>query len=580
MSTTENLKEFVTKHDFTQEKIDKFLISNKITEKQLVKRCFNLLNSIIPFINPDQDFCNLLSDTLDLLEYICEKSTFNKKEIEINKERVKKSREALLSLANKYDNYEILKIANRLDELVIDKNLEVPDLKLLIKKLIDRKEDVNIIKKLLSINKSALTSSDNELFNYVFNLAIDAINNDEREKFYYITLLKIFYTSKIDKMKYINELDRRILVSSPLSNEIYMIIHGIRRSLRPEEILDKYEVYDDLPKSNIYVPKKSLFDDNKLITIDSSDTYIRDDAISLKKDGNNYILGVYITDLPTKIQQGSDLDIYALNNFESKFLVGGKRTRLFHRDVERKLSLNEGAYRSVLALYTIINQYGEVKDYYFKPVDLKILKNLTYSECDKYIDNMSNIEYSKTLLDLYKIAMALEDKNSDRLKYWSLKNLTKNDMLRHTKSDTIVRESMILYNTLMTFDAKEKGIPFNYRFQDPEYISYLISQFGITINDYTRNLIKDIYLESKYSSEPRKHNGLNQEAYGQISAPLRRYPDFNNQQLYHHFALKDIPMDYSDERHLLLINYYNQRAEELSLMSAEYNREAKLIRKK
>ena len=579
-STTDMLNKFVAEGDFSQESIDNFLISANCTQKQLIRRAFKLLNYFISIITEERDFKEELNQIIDLISLLCENSEFNKKEIEVNRIRIKKSREALFALSNKYNNFDLLSVANRLDEIILDKNLEVQDLLLLIKKLINRKEDVNIIKKILNINKGAITGNDNELFDYTFNLAINAINNDDREKFYYVTLLKIFYTSKINKIKYINELNSRVFVESPLANEVYMIIHGVRRSLSPEQILDKYEVYEDLPYSKIYVPNKGYFNDSVLFTIDSSDTYIRDDAISIKKDGNNYVLGIYIADLPTKIKPGTPLDIYALNNFECKFLSGGKRTRLFHRGVEQNLSLNEGNYRSVLALYTIIDQYGEVKDYYFMPVDLQIAKNFTYLECDNLIDNKSNNEYRTMLLDLYKIARALEDKNSDRLKYWSIKNLSRNDMLRDTKSDAIVRECMILYGTLMANDAKENKIPFNYRFQDPEYISYLIEYFKISINDYTRNFISDIYLESQYSTMPRKHTGLNQDFYGQATAPMRRYPDFYNQQLYHHFILKDIPMNFSEDRHELLINYFNQRAEELSLMSSEYNREMKLSRKK
>ena len=580
MNVTARLKEFILENNYTQENIDNFLISCNITEKQLIRRCFKLLNSCIPSITPTEDYTDYLSKVLDLLTFLCDKMIFSKKEVEINRDRIKKSREAILSLSNKYDNYELLKIANRLDEIVLDKNLEVNDLIKLLKSLIDRKEDVNVIKKILNINKSAIVSDENVLFDYVFNLAIDAINRDEREKFYYVTLLKIFYSSKIDKLKYITELNSRVFVSSDLANEIYMIVHGIRRSLSPEQILDKYEVYDDLPYYKIFVPNKSFLYDGPLITIDSSDTYIRDDAIGLTKDGNYYIYRIVISDLASKIKQGSDVDIYALNNFECKFLSGGKRTRVFNKNIENKLSLNEGEYRSVLALYTIINQYGEVQDYYFMPVDFQITRNFTYGQCDNLIDKGGKDEFSKMLLDLYQIARALEDKNSDRLKYWSLKNLSSKDMLRETKSDAIVRESMILYNTLMAYDVKEKGKPFTFRFQDPEYISYLIEQSNMQINDYTRNLIKDIYLESQYSSEPRKHTGLNQDFYCQASAPMRRYPDFYNQQLYHHFILQDIPMNYTDERHKLLINYFNQRAEELALMSSEYNREMKLTRKK
>ncbi len=580
MNTANILSEFVIERDFSQESIDDLLLSIGCSRKQLISRTFKLLNYFIPRVTDENDLNDYISSTIDFLFVLCENSDFNRKEIDINRLRIKKARESLLALANKYSNYELLNNANKLDEITLAKNIEVQDLVVLIKQLIDRKEDVNVIKKILSTNKGSILSNNNELFDYVFNLAIESIINDDREKFYYITLLKIFYTSKLDKKKYIDVINNYFDTSNPFANEIYMLILGVKRSLSPEQILDKYEVYDNLPYSKVYVPKSSFTDDDILLTIDSSDTFIRDDALSIRKDGNLYIVGTHIVDVPSIIKPGTPLDTYALNNFECKFLMGGKRTRLYHGGVEEQMSLNENTYRPVLSLYVVINEYGEVQDYYFMPNTLKIARNLTYGQCDDFIDHKGLHEEGPMLYDLYKLAKALESKNSDRLKYWNIKNLSKNDMLRSTKSDTVVRENMILYGITMSNEAKEKGIPFNYRIQDQEYISYLIDQSNISINDPTRLLIKEIYLESQYSDTPRMHTGLNTPVYCQATAPLRRYPDSYNQRLYHHFVLGDIHFDFNEEKHKLLIHYFNQRAEELSLMSSEYNREMKLTRKR
>ena len=48
MNVTARLKEFILENNYTQENIDNFLISCNITEKQLIRRCFKLLNSCIP----------------------------------------------------------------------------------------------------------------------------------------------------------------------------------------------------------------------------------------------------------------------------------------------------------------------------------------------------------------------------------------------------------------------------------------------------------------------------------------------------------------------------------------------------
>ena len=578
--TTKIFDDFIKKGDFNQESIDNLLISINYTEKKLISKAFKTLGYYIARTNDDNKYNDIMSKIVDLISFLCEKTIFNKKEIEVNRERVKKYRESLLALSNKYSDQYLLDTANRLDEIVIAKMIDTSDLVVLIKSLIDRKEDVNIIKKIIGTNKAAILSNNSELFDYIFNLAMQAMDSDNRDIFYYITLLKIFYTSKLDKKKYVDELNEHCDSSNAHGNEIYMISLGVRRSLTPKQILDKYEITENLPYSKIYVPKSGYCDDDKLITIDSISTYIKDDALSIRKDGNLYIYGTHIIDIPSVIKPGSDFDNYALHNFECKYMAGGKRTMLYSRGVEDQLSLNEGEYRNLLSLYVVLNQYGEVQDYYFMPTVQRIFRNITYSQCDAILNNRIYDEDAKTLREMYKLAKALESKNSDRLKYWNIKNLSSNDMLRATKSDSIVRESMILYNILMGTEAKEEGFPFTFRIQDQEYISYLIQQEGIEINDATKELISEVYLESQYSAVPRRHTGLNTPVYVQATAPGRRYPDSYNQRLYHHFKLKDIHFNFSPEHHDLLIHYFNQRAEELSLMSSEYNREMKLIRKK
>ncbi len=580
MDTTKIFDDFVKEGDFSQENIDNLLISTNYTEKKLIAKAFKLLGYYIARTNEDNKYNDIMSKIVDLISFLCEKTHFNKKEIEINKERIKKYRESLYALSNKYLDQYLLDTANRLDEIVIAKMIDTSDLVVLIKSLIDRKEDVNIIKKIIGANKAAILSNNNELFDYIFNLAMQAIDNDDRDIFYYITLLKIFYTSKLDRKKYVDILNKHCDANNPHGNEIYMIILGVRRSLTPEQILDKYEITENLPYSKIYVPKNGYYDDDRLITIDSVSTYIRDDALSIRKDGNKYIYGVHIIDIPSVIKPGSDIDNFALHNFECKYMSGGKRTQVYHKGIEDQLSLDQGEYRNLLSLYVVINEYGEVQDYYFMPTVQRIAHNLTYSQCDSVLDNRIYDDEGKALRDMYKLAKALESKNSDRLKYWNIKNLSSKEMLRATKSDSIVRESMILYNILMGNEAKEEGFPFTFRIQDQEYISYLIQQEGIEVNDATKELISEIYLESQYSTIPRRHTGLNTPVYCQATAPGRRYPDSYNQRLYHHFKLGDIHFNFSPEHHDLLIHYFNQRAEELSLMSSEYNRELKLTRKK
>lgn len=570
MKNIDSFMPFIKKGNFTSEEIDDFLIDNNINEKQLVKYIFKFLNKPI-----NNDISIFIPKIVELLDILCKNIEFDKEEIESNKLKVKRTREKLLADANLYNSSTLLDSANKLDEIIIDKNINVNDLIVLIKELIDRNEDINIIKKIISINKQVIMFNNNDLFDYAFNLAINSIVNNDETVYYYITLLKIVYSSSIDKLHYIKLLNSKIDISNTFGYEIYLIIHGVKRGLETDEILEKYRIICDLNNQTLILPQKSYLNDN-IITIDNNKTYLRDDGLSVFKDGNNYIVGIHISDAGSLIVPKSKVDNDALNNFKCMFLIGGLSTRLFNKNLENKLSLNEDEIKKILTLYVVIDNTGIIKDYYITENNSIIYKNLTYNETEQIIENPINDEISKSIHLLYDIASILENKNISKLEYWNMK---KDANIIKLKSDTIVRELMVLYNNLLAQITHDNNIPYTYRVQNTEYISKLIQDKNIMINDYTEHLIRKIYLPSKYSTIPGHHNGLNIDIYSPSADPLRRYPDLYNQYLLHAFYFKDLEYDFNEKYHENLINYFNQRSEELSLMKAEYNREMRLKKK-
>ena len=73
--------------------------------------------------------------------------------------------------------------------------------------LINRQEDIYIIKRFISLNCTIITDS-TELFDFVFNKTIKALKEDNRDVYYYISLLKLFHNSKINKDNYITRLNK------------------------------------------------------------------------------------------------------------------------------------------------------------------------------------------------------------------------------------------------------------------------------------------------------------------------------------------------------------------------------------
>ena len=85
-----------------------------------------------------------------MIYLLCNEQNFTEEEVQYNRERIKKARETILSYANKHKNMDLYDMANKLDEIILDKNVSVEDMLKLIKALIERYEDVDIIKKFIS----------------------------------------------------------------------------------------------------------------------------------------------------------------------------------------------------------------------------------------------------------------------------------------------------------------------------------------------------------------------------------------------------------------------------------------------
>ena len=569
---------FIQKGDFSQEKIEGIKEYYNISDKQLVKKTFKYLNAEIGVIQDNSFFELAISKGVEFLCEICNSIEFDEEEIIINRKRIKKSREALLANANKFKNTVFMDAANKMDEIVLDKNINLDDLKNLLIRLIDMKEDINIIKKLLNTNKGVLLTDKNDLFNYIFNLSLKSIKNNTADIYYYISLLKVFYSSNIDKKEYIKRLNEVSNDKNEFANEIYMILLGVKRGLNPEEILNKYGIIQEFSTPVIIIPREPYYDE-LILTIDGDRTKLRDDGISIKKDGNNSIVGLHIADPTSSVKPNSKEDLIARNNFKCIYMADGS-VRLLSKELESNHTLDENKPRFALSMYITIDNTGNILNYYITENVIKVSANLSYNRSNYLFDNYEPF-LSKSLIELFEVACLLESKHPEKKSYWYKKDMSSFDKrIQNSKSDKIISELMVLYNRLISTLMFNESIPFVYRIQDPSYIKDLCKKLNIVVDESTQKVIDSIYMDSKYSTYPSFHNGLHLPIYSQSSDTLRRYPDLYNLYLIHAFYFNDLNIDFNQDEFEDLVSYFNQRNVELSLMGSEYERALKLRRVK
>ena len=573
MENSNRLFKFIVYGNFSTDNFNYIKSSLNRTNNQLIRDSFKILCSVAKDYNGSEYFDSIINNTIDFIILLCSNQNFDEEQLETNKLRIKKARKALLNKVNKYD--QLIPFVNKLDEVILEKNIDVSQLVFFIKTLIDKQEDVNIIKKFINVNKEVIIK-DTEIFDYIFNKAIDSIILNSRDIYYYITLLKITYTSKINKNNYWPKL--ACIEKNKFINEIYYIINGFKRPFDTSEILDKYNIISNIADYKIVSPYQK--DNNNMIfTIDRERTYLRDDAISIRKDGNKYIVSIYIADAGTEIKYKSTTDEIAKNNFRCMYSPY-KITSILNKGTENKLSLNQGKLRRAISLDVIVNDSGEIMDYNLCKHEIVVKNNFTYTEADKILNYLKQDDYYKTINELYMICKALELSNKSKKDYVEKKEKANGEKkINIYKSEVIITELMVLYNRIIATIAKSENFPYVYRTQEKEYITPLLNDLGIKINKRIKNIVNDLFLDSKYSTTPLYHAGLGFDAYSHSSDSLRRYPDLYNQYLLHEFYFKDLNGIYNEKEFNEMVNYFNQRNRELWLMKAEYERALQLTRK-
>ena len=237
---------FITNGNFSDYNISVYEKDHNISDKQLLKNSFKFLFSYIPNKLKNNEFSiNITINTINLICILFLSNNFDNEEIIVNKKRIATAKKMMISFLKKNINQKLLDAMNKIDSIILDKEININDLVKLIKELIDRKEYDAIISKIIKINKEVLDHNNCELFDIVFDKTINSIKNDDNDAYYYISLLKILYTNKINKDYYIFKIDE-ICNHNLFYRELYSIINGKMVCLKENEILEKYFKNDEV----------------------------------------------------------------------------------------------------------------------------------------------------------------------------------------------------------------------------------------------------------------------------------------------------------------------------------------------
>lgn len=310
----------------------------------------------------------------------------------------------------------------------------------------------------------------------------------------------------------------------------------------------------------------------QMVTIDGEDAKDLDDAVSVSRMGENYLLGVHIADVTNYVQENSALDREALNRGTSVYLVDRVIPMLPHVLSNGICSLNQGVDRLALSCLMTVSPKGEVIDYRIVESVICVDRRMTYTSVKKILEDKDETECREyeafvPMFELMEeLAGILRAKRKKRgsidFDFPETKIILDKEghpleikPYERNTATKIIEDFMLLANETVAQHFYWLELPFVYRIHDnpdPEKImqlSVFISNFGYGIKTSKEEvhpkeiqkllgkiegtpeeaLISRLTLRSmkqaKYSVECTGHFGLACQYYCHFTSPIRRYPD-------------------------------------------------------
>lgn len=303
-------------------------------------------------------------------------------------------------------------------------------------------------------------------------------------------------------------------------------------------------------------------------TIDPEDAKDFDDAVSVEKIKDGYILGVHIADVSHYVQKGIEIDFEALKRGTSVYLVNQVSPMLPEALSNELCSLKPDTKKLTFSVLIKIDKNYKVTDYFIFNSVIESKRRFNYEEVQDITDNKVKDDFADTLILMNNIAKVLTkqrlnsggiDFESREIKYVFDKKGNVADLRNRIRLDSMrmIEEFMLLANRCVTefvTDLQERHqtiYPFIYRvhdFPDSEKLkdlSEFIKQFGHRIDLKNKNEIKRLIESIKgrpeeyiinsllirsmakaiYTDENIGHYGLGFDDYTHFTSPIRRYPD-------------------------------------------------------
>ncbi|MBE6572976.1 MAG: ribonuclease R [Ruminococcaceae bacterium] len=315
--------------------------------------------------------------------------------------------------------------------------------------------------------------------------------------------------------------------------------------------------------------------DRMIFTIDGADAKDLDDAVSVERTENGYILGVHIADVSHYVRQGSALDKEAIERGTSVYFVDQVVPMLPKALSNGICSLNPNEPRRALSAFISIDKSGNLLGCDLKKTLIESKVRGVYSEVNDLFEKGSKSEffdkYSQLYPDtlpimeeLYRILAAKSHKRgaleleTSEAKILVDENGIPCDIIKRERGDAqkLIEQFMLAANEGVANWLHDMSMPCVYRIHedpDPDKIhrfAIFAHNLGLSTSAFSAKKLhpsmftrlleeaKEMgigttvsYLllrslsKAKYSESPSPHFGLCIDKYCHFTSPIRRYPD-------------------------------------------------------
>lgn len=354
--------------------------------------------------------------------------------------------------------------------------------------------------------------------------------------------------------------------------------------------------------------------DETVVTIDPINSMDLDDAFSLIKTDNGYILKTHIADVAHYVKPHSATFIDALKNTTSIYLGAYVVPMLPHQISSGICSLHQNVDRLVRTVEIHFDLDGKPIDYKKYKSVIKSKKQMNYNDVQKVFDGetVKGYEDFEEILKLTKeLALKL---NIEREKRGYLKFMSNEIKFDYDKNDKITNayldndglahdfiENIMVYSN--HFKVESFGtLPIIYRnhaIPSQKKIESAINKIkefdiNLTLNKdksskiYLQSILKDLSKEEAslvlskyilttferayYGTENQEHFGLGLDIYGHTTSPIRRIADYMVQVAEDFYNNPDITAEDILE--------FEKKLDEISLVASERERDAAKVESK